>query len=235
MKEAIILAGGFGTRLAHIVSGVPKPMAPVCGKPFLSYILSDLTQKGIERTVLAVGYKKECVEDFFGKRFEEMELVYSPEDEPLLTGGAIKQAAALCISDEIFVINGDTFFAVDLAEMLRVHQRTGAVLTVATKQMTDFDRYGTVETDAQGRVVGFQEKAFCDHGVINGGIYLLQRKEILAFPEKRFSFEKEYMERYVKAKRIYAYCADGFFIDIGIPEDYMRAQVEFAQAGKKRP
>ena len=235
MKEAIILAGGFGTRLAHIVPDVPKPMAPVCGKPFLSYILSDLTQKGIERTVLAIGYKKECVENFFGNRFKGMELVYSPEDEPLLTGGAIRQAAALCTADDVFIINGDTFFAVDLDEMLRAHQRTGAVLTVATKRMTDFDRYGTVEADAQGRIVGFREKAYCGNGEINGGIYLLRRREILAFPEKRFSFEKEYMEQYVKAKRIYAYCADGYFIDIGIPEDYMRAQTEFARIGKRGP
>lgn len=235
MKEAIVLAGGFGTRLAHVVPDVPKPMAPVCGKPFLSYILSDIAKKGIERVVLAVGYKKECIECFFGNCFEGMGLVYSPESEPLLTGGAIRQAAALCAADEVFVMNGDTFFDVDLPEMLRAHQRTNAVLTVATKRMADFDRYGTVETDRQGRIVNFREKTYRAQGKINGGIYLLQRQEILAFPEKRFSFEKDYMERYVKAKRMYAFCTDGYFIDIGIPEDYARAQEEFAQAGKSSP
>ena len=117
MREAIVLAGGFGTRLAHIVSDVPKPMAPVCGRPFLRFILDDLQKKGVERIILATGYKRECIEEFFGTHYRGMEIVYSPEDTPLGTGGAIKRALSLCREDWVAVLNGDTYFDVDFSTL----------------------------------------------------------------------------------------------------------------------
>ena len=108
--EAIVLAGGFGTRLTHVVSDVPKPMAPVCGKPFLQYILDDLANKGVDRVVLAVGYKRESIEEHFGLTYAGMELVYSPEDKPLFTGGAIRQAMGHILGKRAFVVNGDILF-----------------------------------------------------------------------------------------------------------------------------
>lgn len=228
--EAIVLAGGFGTRLRHIVSDVPKPMAPVCGKPFLRYILDDLAGKGVSRVILAVGYKKECIEDYFGGSYAGMELVYSPEDTPLLTGGAIKRAMGLCREESVFVINGDTFFDVDLSAMARAHASTGARLTIATKHLRSFDRYGAVETDETGRILAFREKCFRAEGDINGGVYLTEKADILAIPEETFSFENDFMERRVGEGIMYAFPSAGYFIDIGIPEDYARAQEDFSHA-----
>lgn len=228
--EAIVLAGGFGTRLKHIVSDVPKPMAPVCGQPFLRYILDDLAKKGVGRVILAVGYKKECIEDHFGGGYAGMELVYSPEDTPLLTGGAIKRAMGLCREERVFIVNGDTFFDVDLPAMARAHAATGARLTIATKRMHDFDRYGAVETDASGRILAFREKCFRKEGDINGGVYLAEKADLLAVPEETFSFETAYMERRVGEGFMFAFPSAGYFIDIGIPEDYARAQEDFAHA-----
>ena len=226
--EAIILAGGFGTRLRHIVSDVPKPMAPVAGRPFLEYILRDLAAKGVTRAVLAVGYMAECIEAYFGASFAGMELVYSPEDKPLFTGGAIKQALEKCNEENVLVVNGDTFFDVSPAALERVHTERGAALTVATKEMTDFDRYGTVRTDADGRITAFEEKKPCARGAINGGVYLLRRDALDGVKAEKFSFEQEFMERFVGEGRFFACPCDGYFIDIGIPEDYARAQEDFA-------
>lgn len=153
--EAIVLAGGFGTRLMHVVSDVPKPMAPVCGKPFLQYILDDLANKGVDRVVLAVGYKRESIEEHFGLTYAGMELVYSSEDKPLFTGGAIRQAMGHILGKRAFVVNGDTYFDVALDEMEHVHVCSGAVLTIAVKPMRGFDRYGTVCTDENRRVTAF--------------------------------------------------------------------------------
>lgn len=229
MKEAIVLAGGFGTRLAHVVSDVPKPMAPVCGKPFLQYILDDLARKGVERVILAVGYKKECIETYFGDTYAGMELVYSPEDKPLFTGGAIRKAMHVIHSERAFVVNGDTYFDVNLDAMEEQHTQSGAVLTIAAKPMCDFDRYGTVETDESRRIIAFREKQPCARGEINGGIYLLEKAEMMAISQEKFSFETAYMEANVTDRAIYAFMSDGYFIDIGVPEDYAKAQKDFAE------
>lgn len=225
--EAIVLAGGFGTRLAHIVSDVPKPMAPVCGHPFLEYILRDLSSKGITRVILAVGYKADCIEQFFKDRFEGMELVYSLEEKPLFTGGAVKMALSRCQDENVFIVNGDTFFDVDLAAMAQNHQATGAVLTVATREMENFSRYGTVVSDESGRIIAFREKQSCRRGAINGGIYLIKRNALEEIPQEKFSFEQEYMEAKVGAAPFFAFPSSGYFIDIGIPEDYAKAQEDF--------
>jgi len=227
MREAIVLAGGFGTRLAHIVSDVPKPMAPVCGKPFLQFILDDLACKGVRRVILAVGYKKECIETYFGERYAGMELIYSPEDRPLFTGGAIRKAMSCIEGDRAFVINGDTYFDVDFDAMELAHRKNNAVLTIAVKPMKDFERYGTVEKDGECRITAFREKQPCKKGEINGGIYLLEKAEMLAIEEEKFSFETAYMEAHVNVKAMYAFRSDGYFIDIGIPEDYAKAQRDF--------
>lgn len=226
--EAIVLAGGFGTRLAHVVSDVPKPMAPVCGKPFLQYILDDLANKGVERVVLAVGYKRECIEEHFGPTYAGIELVYSPEDKPLFTGGAIRRAMGCIRGKRAFIVNGDTYFDVALDAMECAHRQSDAVLTIAVKPMRCFDRYGTVITDETRRVTAFLEKQPCETGEINGGIYLLEKAEMTAMEQEAFSFETAYMEAHVEDRPMFAFRSDGYFIDIGVPEDYARAQKYFA-------
>ena len=142
--EAIILAGGLGTRLSHIVKDVPKPMAPVAGRPFLEYILDYLIENDIKRVILATGYKHEIIEQHFGNLYKNIEIIYSVENEPLFTGGAIKKALSKCKENNVFIINGDTYFNVDLKEMKKFHIESNSEITIATKLMYDFERYGTV-------------------------------------------------------------------------------------------
>ncbi len=228
--EAIVLAGGFGTRLRHVVPDVPKPMAPVCDRPFLEFILDDLQAYGITKVILAVGYKKEVIQAHFGNWYKDMQVLYSEEDTPLFTGGAIKKALQLCSDELVFVVNGDTYFDVDLNAMKAFHTDHHSDLTLAMREMHHFERYGTLKLD-KDRIVAFHEKQPMEQGFINGGIYLLSRQLLEQVPEEQFSFETDFMERQVDTLRIMGYESKGYFIDIGIPEDYAKAQIDFADRG----
>ena len=227
--EAIVLAGGFGTRLKHVVPDVPKPMAPVAGRPFLEYVLCDLAEKDVTRAVLAVGHKREIIMDHFGDTFHGMEIAYSQEDSPLFTGGAIKRALGHCRRENVFVLNGDTFFDVPLKEMAGDHARSGARLSLAVKEMRDFDRYGTVHFTPEGWIDGFEEKKPQRHGYISGGVYLMDARLLDGFPEA-FSFEKQVLEACFELVRMRAFVSGGYFIDIGVPEDYYAAQRALPEA-----
>jgi len=225
--EAIVLAGGLGTRLASVISDLPKPMAPVRGRPFLEYIFRYLGKNGIGRAILSVGYKWESINARFGDRFEGVELVYSVENEPLGTGGAIKRAMRLVLGDKVFIINGDTFFNVPLQKLEDEFAEEGKLM-LALKKMRHFDRYGCVEVDDRGMVTAFTEKGYREAGNINGGIYLVRNDIFESFvTEEKFSFET-FMEEHFKVLKIQALLLDSFFIDIGIPEDYAKAQIELS-------
>ena len=226
--EAIVLAGGFGTRLAHIVSDVPKPMAPVAGKPFIEYILKDLVQNGITRIVLAVHHKKETIMDYFGNEFCGVPIEYSVEEAPLKTGGAIKKALSMCRDDRVLVINGDTFYQVPLKEMRVFSIQMGTPVVIAVKEMTDFSRYGKVDVNEKGLVTQFHEKEFCTRGYINGGIYDVEKTALDAYPES-FSIEEVCFPEILKTNGIAAFPCNTYFIDIGIPEDYKKAQKDFGE------
>lgn len=225
--SAIVLAGGFGTRLQKVVSELPKPMAPVAGKPFLQYVLDYLGKQGIDTAILAVGYLRNTIIEYFGDEYNGLIIKYSAEDEPLGTGGAIKQACAMADGENVFVINGDTFFDVDLAQLFRFHISNQALLSVALKRMEKFDRYGTVEINDRNKITGFREKEYLDEGLINGGVYCLNKN---IFPDsipQKFSFETEILEKEIKTGKIFGLESKGYFIDIGIPEDYEKAQTDF--------
>jgi len=195
INEAIILAGGLGTRLKESLPDLPKPMAPLGGKPFLYYVLDYLYQSGIKRGILSVGHMHEDVISYFGKQFKGIQLEYAIESNPLGTGGAIKLALEQVKSAEVGILNGDTFFPVPLREMYDFHRYKNADLTLALKPMHKFDRYGTVEL-VRDRVQSFREKTYMEYGLINGGVYIM-RKSLLTgneWPEK-FSFEKEFLEK----------------------------------------
>lgn len=215
--EAIVLAGGFGTRLKEVVSDVPKPMAPVNGKPFLEYLIKDLGEKGIRHIILAVGYKKEIIKEYFKNRYENIEITYSEELTPLGTGGAIKKALKLAKEADIFIVNGDTFFDIDLKRMKEFHIENKSTLTVAVKEMENFDRYGSLVIK-ENRIIEFEEKKKKAKGKINGGIYLIKKDLLNRIEKEKFSFEKEILED--KKIEKYSYESKGYFIDIGIPEDY---------------
>lgn len=213
--EAIILAGGLGTRLKSVISDIPKPMAPVGEKPFLEYILEFCLKNGITHVVLAVSYKWEIIKEHFRDSYKGIKLDYSVENEPLGTGGAIKQALGYISQNECYIINGDTFFDIDLGKMNLWNSK----ICMALKEMKDFDRYGSVKVQNE-LVIAFDEKKFQSSGYINGGIYLLVKNIFENFSlNAKFSFE-EFMETNFKELEARAKIFDDYFIDIGIPNDY---------------
>lgn len=229
MYPVIILAGGLGTRLSHVLGDVPKPMAPVNGKPFLHYILERLSSQGISEVVMAVGHLREQIMDYFKNEYLGIRISYSVEQELLGTGGGIKQAFDQ-VTDKAFVLNGDTFFDVKLQGLAEVYEQSGADICLALREMKNFDRYGTVDVSATGRILAFHEKAYRAQGLINGGVYFLDKAVFSRCAlDKRFSFEKDLLEKYMQLLLIQGMVSEAYFIDIGIPEDYERAQAEFGQ------
>lgn len=223
--EAIVLAGGLGTRLRSVVTDVPKPMAPIGDKPFLDYLFKYLKKNGVDRVILSVGYKWEIIQNYLGDNFDGIQVVYSVEDEPLGTGGAIKKAMNKVTSNDVFIINGDTFFDVDLSE-LKKNVNNECKLILSLKNMHDFDRYGCVESDSNGIVIAFTEKEYRKVGNINGGIYLTKRDIFENYDlDEKFSFE-EFMQNNLHKLKINSLVFNNYFIDIGIPEDYEKAQNE---------
>ncbi|MFI5134767.1 MAG: HAD-IIIA family hydrolase [Chitinophagales bacterium] len=227
IKTAIVLAGGFGTRLQSVVKDIPKPMADVAGKPFLQYLLDEISRQNISNVILSVGYKWEVIKNYFGDDYSRIKIEYSVEEEPLGTGGAILKAVHHSDAEEFFIFNGDTLFNIDLENFSRLHHKSDSLLSIALKRMENFDRYGVVRTNSANRIISFEEKKFYEEGNINAGVYLLNRKlfDRLSFPEK-FSFEKDLMQKYCSEMKFYGFPFNDYFIDIGIPEDYSRAQNE---------
>jgi D-glycero-alpha-D-manno-heptose 1-phosphate guanylyltransferase len=221
--EVIILAGGLGTRLRSAIGEVPKPMAPVDGKPFLHYQLLWLESYGVDKVVLSIGYKAEMITDHFGQKFNGISIEYAIEKEPLGTGGAILYAMRKTGGDRVLIVNGDTWFPVDIGRLVEEHESAAARLTIALKKMTNFSRYGTVELEGN-RIVGFREKQEMSVGLINGGIYLTNRSFVEnSVNMKKFSFETDILEKRVETGAIAGVVFDVPFIDIGVPGDYMGA------------
>ncbi len=256
IKEAIILAGGLGTRLRDAVPELPKCMAPVGGRPFIHYVTDYFRRSGIEHFIFALGYKNTYFEAFFEKAFppgggyagngnvsavgfdgsrdssagssNSASYSVSLEHEPLGTGGAIRQACTLAETGTVLILNGDTFFGIDLPALSAFHAQKDANCSLCLKPMRDFDRFGVVELDETQRVTSFREKQHYASGLINGGVYALNTGRFLAeeLPEK-FSFEKDYLEK--GDRSLYGLVQDNYFIDIGIPDDYRRVQEEINQ------
>jgi D-glycero-alpha-D-manno-heptose 1-phosphate guanylyltransferase len=271
--EVIVLAGGLGTRLRSVVKEIPKCLAPIGGRPFLGYLLDWLVNQGVNHVVFSVGYLREQVIDYVQSNAWPFTYDFAIEETPLGTGGGIRLALGKCNENQVFVVNGDTFFPVDLKAMPFSH-----AVTLALKPMKDFDRYGSVSVAppvvgnyfSQGfaknqfpttstepshmeqslpseenyfsgrdpknqfssdftkptlKVLGFQEKQHCEEGLINGGVYAIDRErlDLSSLPE-RFSFEKEVLEPGAAIGEIGGWVSDAYFIDIGIPEDYQKAQ-----------
>jgi D-glycero-alpha-D-manno-heptose 1-phosphate guanylyltransferase len=229
MKEVVVLAGGLGTRLRSVVADRPKPMALIAGKPFLDWQLRVLAARGAQSCVFAIGYLGEQIQAHFGKQFAGMQISYSVEDTPLGTGGAIARALAQCKTDWVYVVNGDTYSTLPWPAMEALRGK-GNECVVAVTEVPNPQRYGAVAWDAaSGRVQSFVEKSAvapdAKSAWINSGAYLLQKSAFLArgYPE-RFSFEADYLQKIVSEGALCAVPAGSAFIDIGIPEDFERAQ-----------
>ena len=224
--EAIVLAGGMGTRLKAVVPDLPKPMAPVAGRPFLEIVLSALADKGFSRVILSVGYKAEVIVSHFGQRFSGMAISYEIEESPLGTGGAMRAAMSRCDGDHVFVFNGDTFLDVEATDIERNWSWRRTPLIIA-KQVKDAERYGTLKVEGR-RVLGFYEKGVHGPGLINAGCYILPTDVLDRYDiGQAFSFETDYLPEAVQRNHFEYYMTNGLFVDIGVPEDYLLAQSIF--------
>jgi len=227
IREAIILAGGLGTRLRSAVPDLPKCMAPVNSKPFLNYVIKNLQREGITHFIFSLGYKSEVITGYLEKDFPSLLFKTAIEEEPLGTGGAVKKALGIAKDDSVLIANGDTLYTIDAELLAGIHSLSGASCTLSLKPMKNFDRYGVVEVDEHSVIKSFREKKFYESGLINGGVYAINKNKFFneKLPEK-FSFEKDYLEKFYKSSRMFGVVQDEYFIDIGIPEDYERAQKE---------
>ncbi len=227
---AVVLCGGLGTRLRSVSGGLPKPMVPVAGRPFLEYVLDYLIRQGVTKVVLAVSYQKEFIVKHFGEQYKSLDIAYSIEPSPLGTGGAIKKAIEQhCQNpDELaLIINGDTLVEYELADMCDKITGNDADLVMSLKSIDDTSRYGRVKVD-KNKITDFEEKQSGQAGLINAGVYLLSGRLSRDLPTRSsFSFEKDFLEQAIHSHHVLSSISDGYFIDIGIPEDYQKAQVDF--------
>jgi len=229
--ECIILAGGLGTRLRTVIGSAPKCMAPVDGKPFLHYLLVYLQRQRVSRAILSLGYMHETVLDWLEAHRSSFpfRIDHVIEEEPLGTGGGVALALKDAASPDVLVCNGDTMFDIDLAALLQFHRQKEAATTIALKGMRDFDRYGVVRIDDAGCVRSFEEKRARDSGLINGGIYVINKEYLFGKQlGNKFSFEQEFLQAFVGERRFFGLESGAYFIDIGVPGDYEQAQEDFA-------
>ena len=225
--EAIILAGGLGTRLRSEVSDVPKAMALINGRPFMEYLLDQLIAEGVTRICFSVGHKSEFIQNHFANRYRDCEIVYAVETTLLGTGGAIKNAITQVKNQHVIVVNGDSVFITNLSKQYEAHSSANADVTLALKPMENIERYGTVDLDENGRIIRFNEKQPVEKGLINTGTYIFNVASFnaLEFPEK-FSIEKDFFETHVTQLNFLGHSSNGYFLDIGIPKDFKKAQLE---------
>lgn len=226
--QSIILAGGMGTRLTSILPNLPKPMAPIRSKPFLAILIEYLSSQNVNDIVLAVGHKHDVITNYFGEKYGSATIRYSIEHKLLGTGGAIHQAMQKTAGDPVFIINGDTFVKIDYRAMMAKHDKyeSSSSMTIALKQVPDVTRYGNVGVE-NNCITAFHEKGAAGPGLINTGVYVFSKTVFDKFnlPEV-FSFEKDFLYPYAQAIKPQAFMTDAYFIDIGVPEDYKRAQLE---------
>jgi D-glycero-alpha-D-manno-heptose 1-phosphate guanylyltransferase len=225
MKHAVLLAGGRGTRLETVSGGLPKPLMQVGGRPFIEHVLDNLVEAGCDHIVIAASYKWDLLRDHLGSSYKDCTLGWSIETKPLGTGGAIHQAFKLFDLAAAFVLNADTLFRVNLNALEMQHLASRAAVTVALREVPDVARFGEVVVGEGGRIVLFSEKGRHGHGLINGGVYLIDGR---VWSDDRlseaFSFERDFLQQRVATEALHGYIADGYFIDIGVPDDLDRAR-----------
>lgn len=222
---ALILAGGLGTRLRKVVGELPKPLAPVGGRPFLVWLLTRLERLGFRDVYLSVGYKHERILETIGECFGAIRLTYIVEEEPLGTGGAIRQAVGRISSSELLVLNGDTLAVFDPIQFVAIARTSQVPFAMALAAVDDASRYGRVCTDDRGRIIRFLEKGTSGPGLINAGVYWM-RRDIFAGAtlSDKFSFETDFLGNRIGGLDFRGISCVKAFIDIGVAEDYEMAQ-----------
>jgi len=213
--EAVVLAGGLGTRLRSAVNDVPKPMAPIQGRPFLERLLDYWIGQGVQRAVLAVGYMHQTIRKHFGDKYRDCAITYSVEQQPLGTGGALVQALSLVQAKTFLVLNGDTYFAVPLSTLTEFHRQHRAEVSLSLFR-SDNPRYTGISLAADGRVENLS-----GHGAANGGVFMFERSVVARLPAGVSSLEKDLLPRLLDG--LYGCIFDVPFVDIGLPEDWRAA------------
>lgn len=223
--QAVLLAGGLGTRLRSVVSDRPKPMALIGGKPFMEYVVRGLDSHGITEIIFAVGYKGSMVEEYFKDGAAlGIKVSYAYEESLLGTAGAIKNAGRYVTDDRFFVLNADTFYQIDYSRLVDISRDMDLDLALVLREVPDVSRYGQAVLDS-GRLTAFDEKTEeAAPGTINGGIYYMKRTLLDEIPEGKVSLEHDMIPKWLAEgkEKLGGIVNDGYFIDIGIPEDYYR-------------
>lgn len=222
--EAIILAGGFGTRLKEKISHLPKAMAPINNKPFLDYLFYYLKNYGVRHIILSVFHKSEIIKRHYNDLYNGIIISYSNDKIPLGTGGALRASLRKSIDNNIIVINGDTYFNVDLYKMMNTHIINNNDITLSLKPMSNYSRYGSVVTENNGKVTQFIEKEYKENGNINGGIYIIKNTIFNQYKGDESFLFTQFIEDNLNLLKIGSILFDELFIDIGIPKDLEKAQ-----------
>ncbi len=228
-KEAIILAGGFGTRLGELTKNTPKPLVPINGRPFLDILLNYLISLGFEKVVLSTGHLSDQIQARYHNQYRELAVKYAIEESPLGTGGAIRHALSFTEDENVFVMNGDSFLEFDKNAVESIHIQANADITLVLREVEDASRFGSILLNKSAKITDFKEKSN-DHlaGLINGGVYLINKKSYLNHTsEGSFSIEKDVFQAKAQELSFYSCTTSGFFIDIGVPTDYNKAQDAF--------
>lgn len=224
--QAVLLTGGLGTRLRSVINDRPKPLAPVAGRPFLEYVVRELAASGIRELVFAVGYRGEMIQEAFGDGSRlGVRISYAFEETLLGTGGAVRNAAPFLTDPYFFVLNGDTFYRMDYGALLRLRGERELDLALVLRRVEDISRYGEAVLE-DGRLARFNEKTGERRpGTINGGVYLMSRALLDEIPPGKVSLEQDLIPAWMReGRRLGGMVSDGYFIDIGVPEDYFRFQ-----------
>ena len=228
MFRCVVLAGGKGTRLKSVVNDIPKPLAPVCGVPFLSLLLNKLNSVGMRDVIISTGHLAHKITDNFGPSFKNLNILYAHEEEALGTGGAILNAVETYgLSEPFFLVNGDTFFDINYVKLEEEWRRQNCDILMAVRKLKNADRYGIVD-GKDGIVLSFLANSTARGKLSNSGSYLISpsifRKNHLP---KKFSFEADFIPKHLDKEVVRYLEFEGYFIDIGIPDDYTRAQLDF--------
>lgn len=230
--KTIILAGGLGTRLKSVISNKPKPMAQICGKPFLEWQIELLKRFNLRDIILSVGYMRNEIKNYFGngKKFA-VDIEYAEEEEPLGTGGALKKAKSYVFrEDKVIVMNGDTYLNMNLSDFLRFHDEKKGLATIALAKVDEPYRYGSVKIDNHCKVTEFIEKGGKSFASVNAGVYIFNLDIYRYMPAKdNFSLEYDFFPMLLETKRIFGYKTDCYFRDLGTPEDYEKMQKELEE------
>ncbi len=225
IKEAVILAGGLGTRLKKSIKDIPKPMAPMAdGRPFLEHLIEMLAKNGIKTIVLSVGYKSEKIIKYFGNKFNKIEIKYAIENDPLGTGGAIKKSLALCSTQKVLVLNGDTYLDLNSDDIIKAVESKHSRILLMLKKVEDSERYGTAEI-SDHYIISLSKKHTKESGLINTGYYITDINILDNFHlNTKFSFEDDFLQKEIRERNVSYHITEKFFIDIGIPEDYQKSR-----------